>query len=441
MNKRFDLRKLTLTDFKPSEYLRATNKLEEEQNQSQQQSLTPTSEPVPHGRTTLKLNKVRGIVSSQSSPTAVNPQPQEQPQQIIQQSSQTGNQTENISIESSSLNIEQSTHISLPAAVEPQVKSLPPVDIITTSAISTSVPAEEFQPQQEQLQVQKCVATDSGTKDIDSNNQASYPTERVAALKTLAVKENRTPKSHVTPETLVPFNSRQPKWLKEKFFQACSDNGATPSLVIRNFMKNYCGLCLLLALITSATAGEISHQTFSADQLLSYFYVKSFNLATAVPPIKTSLAIRHSLWQTGEQDSAEYVYHDLSNTRLEARLDIPILDLAYLRDRSKDKDELRAFVMKSLSKILAAQKSVSILSSRAFALSARIDYLKNQVNLKLVNKSELFPVEDQLYSVQSQLYDAQSTLEQRIIDLAVIAGNDWQYAYTMVIKWDGKLFQ
>ncbi len=222
---------------------------------------------------------------------------------------------------------------------------------------------------------------------------------------------------------------------------ACEEKGTTPSIVIRNLMKSYCGLCLVLFIVSLSFARDMKDSTYSTEQILSYFYSKTFfGIKALFPDIKSSVGVRQALWQTGAQDSTDYIYADHSNTRLEAKVEIPILDVSYLKDRSKDKDELRAFVMKSLSKILAAQKSVQVLETRSSSLKTRLEYLRNQVSLKLVNKADLFPVEDQFYSVQAQLYDSQSTLEQRIIDLAVIAGNDWLEAYRMIVKWDSKLF-
>jgi len=210
------------------------------------------------------------------------------------------------------------------------------------------------------------------------------------------------------------------------------------------FAQTYCVLSIAILLLSPAASYPASQQQdkpVTTDQIVSFLFSKAFGFKTVLSDAKTSFSARQALWQQGDEDSTDYIYRDRSNTRLEVRLDVPIFDLSYYRDRSKEKRECQAFIMKSLSKILAAQKSVNTLEARVSVLNSRHKYLHGQVKLSLANKTALFTVEDQLLSTQSQLYEAQSTLEQRIIDLAILAGNHWEEAYDMIIKWDGKLFE
>jgi hypothetical protein len=408
LNKRFDLRKLTLTDFKPSEFQKATGKLSLEQ-QGMKQPAPSATDPVPEGRTTLRLNKLRGVVSSR--PEVAQPT-KEEPAEIPK------------------VHVEE-----LP---EPTVS--PPPHVIELEQNSPMPQAESLPVVQESVAINVLVH-ESDKAILDTSQSSQIRDERTAALHVKAVKPQHKKQSEAGPDDSVALNTRQPKWLKDKFFMACEEKGSTPSIVIRNLMKSYCGLCLVLVFVSLSFSRDSKDSTYSTEQILSYFYSKAFlGIKAIVPDIKASVGARQSLWQTGSQDSTDYVYADRANTRLEARIDIPLLDVSYLKDRSKDKDELRAFVMKSLSKILAAQKAVNILETRSSSLKTRLDYLRGQVAIKIINKSELFAVEDQFYSVQTQLYESQSTFEQRVIDLAVIAGTDWLDAYNMVVKWDAKLF-
>jgi len=421
LNKRFDLKKLTLTDFKPSDFQKATAKLSLEQQQKEAPPQPSPDDPVPAGRTTLRLNKLRGIVSSApaASPQVDGPaKTPELPPAPLPESS-------NLPVpEVSEIGHSQKSPL-------PQNEQLP-VDQVHSSqdAESSDVAIHE-----------KSLDQGSGDTILDTSHSSQIRDERSAALHAKAIQSKRKKQTDAGPDDSVAFNTRQPKWLKDKFFMACEEKGTTPSIVIRNLMKSYCGLCLVLFIFSLSFARDMKDSTYSTEQILSYFYSKTFfGIKALFPDIKSSVGVRQALWQTGAQDSTDYIYADHSNTRLEAKVEIPILDVSYLKDRSKDKVELRAFVMKSLSKILAAQKSVQVLETRSSSLKTRLEYLRNQVSLKLVNKADLFPVEDQFYSVQAQLYDSQSTLEQRIIDLAVIAGNDWLEAYRMIVKWDSKLF-
>jgi len=208
--------------------------------------------------------------------------------------------------------------------------------------------------------------------------------------------------------------------------------------------RTHCVFCVVVCLFaaTGAAAAPKPDSSYTTAQILSYLQDKAFGgFAKRVPGARGTVGARHTLWQAGAADSIDnFTYTDHSNTRLEARIEIPIFDLGYLKNRDREKLEHKAYVMKSLSKILAAQKAVKITEARIATVSQRREYVNTQVNLKLANRSDLFGVEDNLFSLQSQLYEAQSTLEQRAIELAVIAENDWLEAYRMIIKWDGVLF-
>jgi hypothetical protein len=424
MNKRFDLKKLTLTDFKPAAFLEATSKLSLEKQEEKKLAVSP-ADPVPEGRTTLYLNKQRGIVSSQQTGQSATPVVQPVP---LSEPAHTAPQSVNHVAEPAQNPLAQST-LSLPS--EPQLESLPNVQ---SQVSQSTIPlVKEIQ--------EKPLNQESVISILDDTQSSPEINERVAALHAKAIKPQHKKESVANPDDSVAFNTRQPKWLKDQFFMACESKGATPSIVIRNLIKSYLGLCFVLLFVSFPFARSSNDSTYSTDQIITYFYSKTFfGIKAIVPDLKASVGARHSLWQSGSQDSSDFFYTDHSNTRLEAKIEIPILDVSYLKDRSKDKNELRAFVMKSLSKILAAQKSVKILEIRSSSLNTRLDYLRNQITLKLLNKADIFPVENEFYSIQSQLYESQSTLEQRIIELAVISGNDWLEAYKMIIKWDTKLF-
>jgi hypothetical protein len=447
MNKRFDIKKLTLTDFKPSAFQEATGKLSLEQQQQTGQSNTPVNDPVPEGRTTLHLNKVHGVISSPSGTTAP----------VNAMAPSTGIVSPSAPVSSaSSVTVAPTNTVESVGSVTPTVATNQSVQAeVLPAPVASIQPSPEEQvsvlPKEQTSLVQlpssisepieeKVLNQQPGESILGTTQSPEIRDERTAALHVKAIRPQYIKQQEAEPEDLVAFNTRQPKWLKDKFFMACGEKGATPSIIIRNLMKSYCGLCLILFVFSTSIFAS-QDTTYSTEQILSYFYSKTFSgIKAIIPDMKASIGARHSLWQTGALDSTDYIYADRSNTRLEARVEIPILDISYLKDRSKDKNELRAIVMKSLSKILAAQKTVNILETRSSALKLRLEYQRNQVALKLINKSDMFSLEDAFYTVQSQLYESQSTLEQRIIDLAVIAGNDWLEVYKMIVKWDTKLF-
>jgi hypothetical protein len=209
-----------------------------------------------------------------------------------------------------------------------------------------------------------------------------------------------------------------------------------------NRLKSFGGLCAILYLFIAGNAAATpKDSTYTTAQILSYLQSKVFGALSAVPNVKGSVGARHSIWQTGAADSiTDFVYSDYSNTRLEAKIEIPIFDLSYLRNKDREKIEHRATVMKGLSRILAAQKTVTNTENRISTIRARYKYTSEQVTLKLANRTDLFNYENEIFAQQTLLYEAQTTLEQRIIDLAMLAGKDWIEAYQMIIKWDGILF-
>jgi hypothetical protein len=264
-----------------------------------------------------------------------------------------------------------------------------------------------------------------------------------AALRVKA--QPKTPKPEPLPNDKILTAYRLPYHLCQTFAKICKAQGKTKSKVLQNLIEDYCGLCLFFALTAAAMLSPVLAQpkdsSFTTEQILAYLQSKAFGgLTSHIPNIRGTANARQTIWQTGASDPIDdFVYADYSNTRLEAKIEIPIFDLSYLRNRDKEKLEHRTFVMKALSKILAAQKAVSLLETRIGTVRQRRDYMNTQVNLKLANRSDLFAIEDNLFSLQSQLFEAQSTLEQRVLELATLAENDWQKAYWMIIKWDGVL--
>ena len=406
--KKFDPKKLTLTNFNPDAFRAATGKLNlGDKGQaaaampSSSSSPHPPADPsgsVPKGRTTLRLNKLRGVVSAdQAADHSTAPVYEEQ----------------------------------TPARTRSNALPVPP----PSGRPDTSKDSWDKRDAGSGLNHDAPPAAEDGPSPSTLPEDSGVAV-RSAALKTRASR--KSPNAQVDPDTMIMMPTRVPKWLKDVFFKTCRDKNMTPSLVIRNLMKSFCGLCLLF--VFTIQAAETSSKTYSTEDIFSFLCSKAYGITSNVPDFKLTASARQSLWNNGQRDSTDYIYLDRSTTRLEARLDIPILDLGYLRDRSRDKVELRSHVMKSLSKILAAQKTTKVLEERASALRARVTYTQNQVNLKLANKNDLFPLEDQYYNVQTQLFESQSTLDQRIVELATVAGADWKEAFTMIQKWDGNLF-
>jgi hypothetical protein len=408
---KFDPKKLTLTTFNPTAFKAATSKFNLTGKGQTAASIPPgstsfhppadpSSPPVPKGRTTHRLSMLRGVVSGdQAPPGPAAPPVHKEPVQPHTRS-----------------HVLQDT----PAPLHPDT----PKASLDNSDASPGLPVDVDTP-----------------PDFEYPAPSDLPEDAGVVIRTAAIKSRVSRKPPVDPNdpnAMILVPTRVPKWLKDAFYKTSREKNMTPSLVIRSLMKSFCGLCLLLAF--TLQAAETPSKTYSTPDLISYFEGKVFSATTLLPGFKTTASVRHSLWETGGRDSTDYIYADHSNTRLEARIDIPLLDLSYLRDRTRDKNELRSMVMKSLTRILAAQKTVAVQTERLNGLSARLSYTRTQVTLKLANKSDLFPLEDQFYNLQAQLFESQATLDQRIIELASIAGDDWKEGYTMITKWDGKLF-
>ena len=409
MNKKFDRLKQTLTSFKRAEFERAADSLDEEQSPAQQGTGPQQSDTSLRQRTTLRLDKLRGVVSSQQ-PTPPPPPPAEptpQKEGIVQNKE------------------EQVIPAPQPEAVE-------------------DVPSASHEAESETPDVQLVSAVDSPAQEPPEEPEPPLPedsekrSERSAAL---YVKSSPAPKRQQSESSTIQCNFRIERQLLEMFRKKCDDDGKSVSKVLRNMVKAYLGLCLVLFLSSVAfPVVSDSSRTYSTKDIVSFLFSKAFGFTSIVPDAKTTFSARHSLWEMNDRDSSGAVYLQDPNTRLELRLDVPIFDISHYKDRSRQKRESQAFILKSLSRILAAQKTVNTLENRISVLNARLSYLKNQVKLSLANKTDLFSIEDQLLAAQSQMFDAQSSLEQRIIDLAIVAGNHWQEAYNMIIKWDGKLF-
>jgi hypothetical protein len=409
MNKKFDRLKQTLTSFKRSEFERAADSQEEEQ--PQQNSAADTSPPDTslRQRTTLRLDKLRGVVSSQQPAPPSQPEAKQSPNEDTQ-AEQKEDHAEPLPQAAEGEHVPDPVEekvSDVPGAVQPEGDNLP----------ANEVPAEP---------------------EISLPEDSEKRSERSAAL---YAKTSLAPKKKQSESSTIQCNFRIERQLLEMFRKKCEDDGKSVSKVIRNMVKAYLGLCLVLFLSASAyPAGKDTSSTYSTEDIVSFLFSKAFGFTSIVPDAKTTFSARHSLWEMSERDSSGTVYLQDPSTRLELRLDIPILDISHYKDRSRQKRESHAFILKSLSRILAAQKTVNTLQNRIGVLNSRLSYLKNQVKLSLANKTDLFSIEDQILAAQSQLFDAQSSLEQRIIDLAIVAGNHWQEAYTMIIKWDGKLF-
>jgi hypothetical protein len=200
--------------------------------------------------------------------------------------------------------------------------------------------------------------------------------------------------------------------------------------------------CLLTVLAAVSIHGQTKDSSYTSEQILTFLYKKSYGgVENVVPNVKGTVGAKQSLWQDKTPSGTNnYVYAEPWKTRLEANIEIEVFNFSYSRHRNKEKNDFRAFVMKHLSQILAAQKHVMVIENSISANRKRRNDLEKQIDAKIANRTELIPFEDKAYTLQSQLYEAQSTLEQRVIELAMQAEEDWLEAYRMIIKWDGKLF-
>jgi len=417
VKKVFDAIKQTLTDFSPADYQAAAKGqiTPQQQRQSDDDQKPPPMNTVPKGRTTLSLNRVGGMIKP-----------------ITSVDSPVDSAVENSNITNS------------PASVFPESEPVTDSPIVDTANDNLN---QNF----------NISPTPNSPPPEGCPQSGRGGSESAAALRTHAVRPVTKPKKETAPNDMIPMNLRIPLYLKDAFFKTCRDKGMNTSAVMRNLIKQFCGLSLVLfVLFVPAVLSVLflspapTHAqtkpdttTYTTDQIMKYLQDKSFSgLSKNVPNARGTIGARHALWQAGSSDNIEdFTYTGHSNTRLEARIEIPIFDLSYLRNKDKEKLEHRAFVMKSLSRILAAQKSVNIIETRIATVRQRREYMNTQVNLKLANRSDLFGIEDNLFSLQSQLFESQSTLEQRIIELAMLAESDWLEAYKMIIKWDGILFK
>jgi len=202
-------------------------------------------------------------------------------------------------------------------------------------------------------------------------------------------------------------------------------------------------IAVAAAALPGAVFGQTKDSSYTTEQVLTYLQKKAFDgVENLVPNVRGTVGAKQSLWQdktpTG---TGNYVYAEPWKTRLEANIEIEVFNFSYSRNRNKEKIDFRGFVMKHLSQILAAQKHVMVLENSIAALRKRRTDIEKQIDAKLAYRTDLIPLEERLFSLQSQLYEAQSTLEQRVIELAMQAEEDWLEAYKMIIKWDGKLFE
>lgn len=421
MNKRFDVSKLTLTTFNPDEFNKAAGTT----------PVTPLQPPstkgddvVPSGRTTLSLRKVMGVVTaatSAPSPLPSPPRPLSPPVGVLP----------------SIPEISPTPPLPIPV-ITPQ-----PLPLVTALIAPLVIPISEQTPPAAiaDFVPDAIPLIADSVPEVIPVAVPQQVSEISAMLQVKAVKSPKKSPSDKDEKDSVQLNVRVPKGVKDMFLITCEKNNANPSKVLRNFMRAYCGHFILFLIVAASacSAAQPSDTSYSTDQILSYFFTKTFDLQSNIPDFKSSIGARHTLWQTGSPDNSTSPT-DLANTRLEAKIEIPIFDYSYMRGRDKEKIALRASVMKLLSSILSAQKIVNLLEVRCGAARNRIEYTKTQTQLKLANKTDVFPMEDAFYNSESQLYEAQSQLEQRIIDLALLAGEEWQTAYGLIIKWDGKLF-
>jgi hypothetical protein len=231
--------------------------------------------------------------------------------------------------------------------------------------------------------------------DTDDRPSPTPRSEAAAVLHAKATPRPPRPKKEINPENMVALNLRLPKFLKDTFFKTCQEQGTYPSGILRNLIRQYCGLCLALILAILLSPAPAAAQTqeradttkYTTEQVMTYLQNKAFGgFARNVPNVRGSIGARHALWQGG------------------------------------------------------AQKVVNVLENQLAVVRARRDYMNTQVNLRLANRSDLFGIEDNMFSLQARLFEAQSVLEQRVIELSMLAENNWLEAYNMIIKWDGILF-
>lgn len=379
---KWDKIKQTLTDFNRDEFEKAA---------STQQPSTPKDSPVPTGRTTLILD------STTRAPVEVTSATKSQP---------------SLKQQTAPLSAQNTAPVSSPPVAEPLQEQQQPV-----------LQSQPLQPEN--------LTQPQPSVEADLAQTPPPPTPPVTIQQAALKVKATTPKT--TNTTRGQLNVRLDPALKEIFEKSCNEKGMNMSKVITSMIKTWLGISVL---VFTLFAVENSKSYTSADLCTYVLKHAGYGVTSYVPPINTSLSGRQSFFTRGtDLDSFP---SGLSNSRLDLRVDIPITP--YYSDRSKQKSELQAYIYKHLSSILAASQTLSALDNHVKLLQSRLSYTENQVKLSLANKSQLFTLEDELLKTKSSLYEAQSVLDQRIIELAMACGSDWQEAYQMIKKWDCKLF-
>jgi hypothetical protein len=214
MNKRFDPLLKTLTDINEARQKPAG---EEEQRPAENAQSVVTTTAVPTGRTTLKLSKKGGTVEALSVITTPLPP--------------------------SAVRIQQTA--AAPTAVDERPA---PADCPAdhTAAAVPPPPPPPPEPAISPVNIPETFPT-----EIDDIISAAYfepeppPVQRnetAAALHVRAATRPKKPKPAPMPGDKVLTAYRLEKGLKDAFEKTCRDRGTIPSVMIRNLIKQYCGL-------------------------------------------------------------------------------------------------------------------------------------------------------------------------------------------------------
>jgi hypothetical protein len=231
---KFDILKRTLTNFKPSEYAAATGAAPTPQ-QAATGSAQSAADDVPKGRTTLNIGKARGIVQPPAKPkreaaappaAAVRPEP-----------------VETAALPAAVIRPEVGEETAPAAAIAPEPveeSAAPPAAAVRPELADADAP-EWNSPApivvEEDVEINFPDITNPRTETAAASPAR---TEAAAALHVRAAQ--RRPKKAVDPQDSIAVNLRIPKYLKDTFYKTCRDNDATPSIVLRNMIKSYCGL-------------------------------------------------------------------------------------------------------------------------------------------------------------------------------------------------------
>ena len=262
MNKKFDRLKQTLTSFKRSEFERAADSVEEEQHSASDTSSPDTSF---RQRTTLRLDKLRGVVSSQ--------QPAPPPQPEVKHPPSEDNQ---------SCIVEEQTG-QVPEVSEEETAPPPPQEEVS------EVPDEQ-QPEEETSSSEETPIEPEEHLPDNSEKRS----ERSAAL---YARTSPAPKKKKSEPSTIQCNFRIERQLLEMFKKKCEDDGKSVSKVLRNMVKAYLGLCLVLFLSSSAYPASIdTSTTYSTEDIVSFLFSKAFGFSSIVPDAKTTFSARNSLW-------------------------------------------------------------------------------------------------------------------------------------------------